>query len=421
MFKISDKDKQIIRDLAKKQFDYSQQSDMKKLKELWYRHNDCIGERAMITIELGTFEQEVVPPLLKCEGELARSIETKILNNFLNHELFKDDKIVPDYISVDNGVWMTLFDHQFEMVKANDADLTGLKVAYQHVHPIEDLERDYHKLKKTTYGSRHEDSLKYKDFLENLLGDILPVKIEMGCLGATPTQKVVHFMGMENMFYSIYDYPDIFKEMMNRIADDHIEYFNWLAEEKLILPTVGFNPLGQGTYCCTNKLPGYEDFKNRSFTSKDVWGYMDSQETVGISPEIFGEFIFPYYKKIADSFGALSYGCCEPVDPIWENYISKFENLRRVSISPWCNEEYMGEQLKGKDIIYHRKPSANMIGVGTTLDEEEVRRSITRTLKAGKGCKIEFTQRDVYSINHDINKVRRYVEIIRELTEKYGY
>lgn len=41
---------------------------------------------------------------------------------------------------------------------------------------------------------------------------------------------------------------------------------------------------------------------------------MDFQETVGISLEMFEEFIFPCYKKISESYGLLSYGCCEPVD-----------------------------------------------------------------------------------------------------------
>ena len=152
---------------------------------------------------------------------------------------------------------------------------------------------------------------------------------------------------------------------------------------------------------------------------KDVWGFMDSQETVGLSPDMFGEFIFPYYKKIANEFGLLSYGCCEPVHPVWDKYIGTLNNLRKVSISPWCDEEMMGERLKGSRIIFHRKPSPNFLGVGTILDEAGVRQHIDKTLHAAKGCHLEFTQRDVYTINHDEAKARRYIEIIREEIEKY--
>ena len=85
---------------------------------------------------------------------------------------------------------------------------------------------------------------------------------------------------------------------------------------------------------------------------------------------MYEEFIFPYYKRISDLYGIFSYGCCEPVDPIWDNCLSKCENLRKISISPWCKEELMGEKLRGTKVIYHRKPSPNFIGVGKELDEE---------------------------------------------------
>lgn len=144
---------------------------------------------------------------------------------------------------------------------------------------------------------------------------------------------------------------------------------------------------------------------------------MDSQETVGISPEMFQEFIFPCYEKIAGQYGLLSYGCCEPVDPIWDNCLSKLTNLRKLSISPWCNEEVMGEKLAGSKVIYHRKPSPNYLGVDRILDEEAFRAHIRKSLLAARGCKMEITQRDVYTIHRNEQKARRYIEIIREEIE----
>lgn len=78
----------------------------------------------------------------------------------------------------------------------------------------------------------------------------------------------------------------------------------------------------------------------------------------------------------------------------------------------------MGERLKGSSVIFHRKPSPNFLGVGTVLDEDAVRESIRKTLKAARGCRLEITQRDVYTINHDISKARRYVDLIKEEIER---
>ena len=101
----------------------------------------------------------------------------------------------------------------------------------------------------------------------------------------------------------------------------------------------------------------------------------------------------------------------------WDSCLSKLDNLRKVSISPWCDEEFMGEMLAGSKVIYHRKPSPNYLGVGTSLDEDGLRASLRKTFQAARGCKLEITQRDVYTINGDIGKAKRYVDIVKEEIE----
>jgi len=199
------------------------------------------------------------------------------------------------------------------------------------------------------------------------------------------------------------------------ISGDYVNLNKELSRSGCLKSTVCSEGVAQGSYAFTNKLPS----DLNSYSSNDIWGFLDSQETQGISPEMYNEFIFPYYKKIADTYGRLSYGCCEAVDPIWEKSVSKYPRLGKVSISPWCDEKYMGQQLCGKEITYMRKPSPNLLGVGSELDEDSVRKHISATVEAAKGCNIEIIQRDVYKINNTYKKVRRYVEIIRECCDKY--
>lgn len=407
-YTISHKDKQILRDLAARQYADSQEEKNRQRIGEWYAHNELEGKRPMIHLEMGTFAQEILPQRLQCEGAFAREIETALYSNFLNQELFDDDRVTPDYFGLNYDTWFRLFDIPIQVHNAEQS------VGHEFCAVVEDLEEDYDKLKKSVFGVDLAATEKKKAVLEDAFGDILPVRLKMDCLYSVPTQMVVHFMKMEQMMYNIYDYPELFKEMMARIAEDTLDYYRFLEEKKLILPTVGAEDLGQGSWCYNHELPGWEELGKRPFTTKDVWGFLDSQETVGLSPDMFEEFIFPCYQKIAGEFGLLSYGCCEPVDPIWDSCISKLDNLRKVSISPWCNEEFMGERLAGSRVIFHRKPSPNYLGVGAVLDEEAFRQSLRKTLRAAKGCKLEITQRDVYTIHHDVGKARRYVDIIKE-------
>lgn len=400
-------DRQILRELAKHQLELANTPKNRALEKEWADLNNFRASRPMIHLELWTFEEDVLPPLLKCAEPAAREVERRLWRHFANQELLGDDRVVPDHFPVRWKTWFHLFGHEPGTTHATDT--TGGDLGHSFNTIVDDLEEDYEKLGPSTWGVDREASLAEEEMLRELLGDILPVKRVMDCLYAVPTQKLVHLMGMENMLFAICDYPELFLTMMDRVAADYNAYYKWLETEGLLLPTVGAENLGQGTYCYTDELPA-----SGPLTTRDVWGFMDSQESVGISPEMFGEFIFPCYKAIAGSFGLLSYGCCEPVHPVWDEYVGRLENLRKVSISPWCDEAFMGERLRGKRVVYQRKPSPNYLGVGDTLDEHALREHIRITVEAAKGCTLEFTQRDVYTIGGSVPKARRYVEILRE-------
>ena len=344
-YSISEKDRQILRELAKKLLEFHHKEENQKRIEEWYRHNALLGDRPMIHLEAGTFQEEFLPGRLQCQGEFARQVEGKLYENFQNQELFDDDRVTPDFFQVNYDTFFRLFDIQIEVEHTKVGENESL--GHHFVSVVEDLEDDYHKLKPTIFGVDLESTQKRFDAIQEAIGDVLPVRMGMDCLYSVPTQMLVHFMSMENMMFNMYDYPELFKEMMDRIAEDTLAYYKFLEEKRLILPTVSYEGVGQGTWAFTKELPDYDQVGKRGFTPKDVWGFMDSQETVGISPEMYEEFIFPCYKKISSQYGILSYGCCEPVHPIWDNCISKLENLRKVFISPWCDEQFMGERLRG--------------------------------------------------------------------------
>jgi hypothetical protein len=302
--------------------------------------------------------------------------------------------------------------------REHSKDSSGREVGHKFLHPIKDLKEDLHLLKPTMYQLDREGTLKWKSFVEDIIGDILPVKVLMPPPGICLTQNVVHLMGMENMFYSMFDYPDEFHQFMQRIIEDHIGFLRWMEKEELTSLNNGNQHVPQGTFGFTKDLPRDGYTGEGSVSTSHIWGYLDSQETVGVSPEMFGEFFYPYYLEGAKQYGLVNYGCCEPVHTIWEDYISKLPNLRKVSISPWCDEEYMGEALKGSNVIYHRKPSPNFVGVGKELDEEGFKEHILKTIRCAKGCKLEFSFRDVYNLEGNPDKPRRAVQIVRELIDK---
>jgi len=414
---LNEKDKKRLLSLAEKQATIAASPDMKKLIKEWEAHGRFEkGSRPMVIIELGTFAGDIIPQLMECEGEQARNIEWGFLSRLVNHELFKDDSVVAPYVGYSCGGWMTPFGLNVDADHATAQD--GGRLGHHFVSKIVDLEEDFHKLQKSSIGiGNRKDTENAINEWNEIFGEYVPAKYSGFSLYACPTQEILHIMDMEDYFTAMYDYPELLHKMMDMLTNDHIELIDKLNESGNLGSTVGFEGVAQGTYAFTDKLPNNKEHYN----STDIWGFLDSQETQGISPEMYHEFVFPYYKKIAEKYGRLSYGCCEAVDGIWDTSVSKYPNLGKVSISPWCNERFMGERLAGTDIMYLRKPSPNLIGVGVELDEDEARKHISATVEAAKGCNLEFVQRDVYQIHNTYEKVRRYVEIIRECSDKHEW
>ena len=142
-----------------------------------------------------------------------------------------------------------------------------------------------------------------------------------------------------------------------------------------------------------------------------MWGFTDSQETVGVSAEMFGEFIFPYQVPIQERFGLNCYGCCEPIDPRWE-IVRQAPRLRRVSTSPWANRKKMAEYL-GRDYVMSMKPSPTPIA-GPSIDTEAIRHALREDLQAVKGCQVEIIMKDNHTIGGNPQNVIDWTRIAKQ-------
>ncbi|MCL2003678.1 MAG: hypothetical protein FWG72_06715 [Oscillospiraceae bacterium] len=407
---ISKKDRQILRDLAAKQMELAHSPQTAKLRDEWTLHGTFdSASRPMILIETGTFQNDVILKLMRCEGKEARELERELLMGVVNHTLFGDDTVVKDYVPVIPHRYFVPFGIEVKQERA------GESLGHQFIHVINDLEQDFHKFGKSRFGINWEDTLRELDCKNEVYGDILPVRKAGFSLYCCLTQDIVHIMKMEDMFTAMFDYPELFHQMMSMLVNDYLEFFDLLETENALLPTYDECHLSQGSYSFNGELPR----QGTDIKTTDIWGFLDSQETSGISPAMFAEHIAPHYRRIAERYGLLSYGCCEAVDPVWDCFLSGLDNLRKVSVSPWANEDFMGEKLRGKNIVYMRKPTSNLLGLGSALDEQAVMEHIGRTVAAAKGCYLEIIQRDVYQIQNTPDKVRRYVELVRVCCEKH--
>ena len=420
-YELPNDERAYLRELARKQAEIAALPIMAQRRQMWTDMNDGVpGTRPPFAIETWTFDRDFMPAsIYRCASDYGRRLENGFLRHIRHHEILNDDHVCPDTFDMGWHVWCDEFGIQIPTQYIKDAE--GVTLGYHFDCPIKDLSDGFAMVKPATFGVNRESTLAEKAFLEETFGDILPVVLRSGVYGNTYlTQKLIRLMDTQTFFTAMYDCPDTLHALMAMLRDNAIRFCRWAEAEGLLELNNG-NQTSCGTcYNFTTKLPK-SPVQPGQVKLSDMWSGMDSQETVGISPELFHEFCFPYYRDLAAMFGFVYWGCCEPADPIWGS-ISQLPNLRAVSISRWADQRFMTEALDGKKIVYSRKPNPNLLGVDVTLDEEAWAEEIRHTLDLadGKDIPLEFVVRDVYTMHGNLGKARRAVEIARtEIDKRY--
>ena len=148
---ISQKDREILRDLARYQLELANSHRNKQLYADWMANGTSKTQvtRPLIRIEINTFEHQLMPAFQKCEGEEARRIEQQMLRPIINFTQFEDDTLVPDYFEVADHYQFTPFNLPVKVEKTG-----GL--GHHFIPYLHDLEEDEHLLGQSSFAVRED-------------------------------------------------------------------------------------------------------------------------------------------------------------------------------------------------------------------------------------------------------------------------
>jgi hypothetical protein len=288
-------------------------------------------------------------------------------------------------------------------------DQQGGSVGYGFHHPIA-TPQDVARLKPRTRQVNRDDTQRRYQRLADAFGDILPVGLHgSGSLHSGLTQDLFKLIGNDNLLAWTYDEPDALHQIMAYLRDDRLAHWDWMEREHLLgLNSTGFEYGGSGSPGYTTALP-QADYAGTA-RLRDLWVWMESQETSMISPRMFGEYFLSYMADVCARFGLIYYGCCEPVHDRFELIRKAIPHVRGVSVSPWCDQQQVA-QILDRNYVYSRKPKAWLIS-GDTPDWDLLREDMEETLAAARDCNLEFIFRDVYRIG-DRERLGRWASMVR--------
>ena len=427
-------DVHILRGLFKRKREITQDPIMAKRRQLWTRHASLDSERGtprshansrsrvprqrpMILAETSGVLDELVPlSTLCCQEAWARKIERRLRDLIFRYEHVGDDWVVEPWIQCPWDVTIGSYGVETRFVRADNEGKLG---SYTWDPPIKDLDRGLDQLHFRSLAVDRERTLAWKDMLEALFGDILPVRIRGAHWWTTGlTWSAIDLIGLQQLMLTMYDNPGGLHRLMAFLRDDLLDLFAAFEREGILSLNNEDDYVGSGSIGYTRELPQPGRQEDDPVRIADLWGLSESQETVGVSPQMFAEFVFPYQEPITRQFGLSYYGCCEPLHERIR-LIKQLPNLRRVSVSPWCDQEVMADEL-GQAYIFCRKSNPSLISTAH-FDENAIRQDLETTLRIAGHCPLELVMKDVHTLADQPWRLGRWVEIARQVCAAFGY
>ena len=402
-------DRETLRDLAKTVADIAERPEQHEKFKLWKAHNALVMTRPLIFCDPESAWHEIFPAsALRCGSPLGRIWEFKLRKEIYWGNVIKDDRpILPEFRI------QTVFCHTGRGLEATvHSDAMG--TAYCWDSPLIDtaMLKD---IEPRRIVLDLEKTRLLLDMAQDVFGDTLAV-FEEGAFWWSfgLTGDVIMLRGFEQMMLDMYDHPDFLHGLMAFLLEEAEGTLTDLEDRGALTPNAGVDFLGTGGYGYTDELP----LRGKGVKLKDLWGFSESQESVGISRECFQEFIFPYQLKILERFGLNCYGCCEPLERWWDA-VRRIPRLRKVTVSPWSDPLTMAERI-GRDYVYVRKVNPAHMAL-PFINEEAARKQLRDTFSAAHAhdCRVEVLLRDVVTLGGNIENAARWTKLAYEESARF--
>ncbi len=347
---------------------------------------------------------EVLPEeALLCTDPLARAWEAELRRRLIHAEFLKDDTPITSVFRV-GWIWS---DTGYGVeVPREQGEHRG---SYAWSPPFDSFEGIPARLSARRVRVDEEATRRQAAMAEEVFDGLLQVEVGGSfwwTLGLT--WRAIDLVGLEGLMLGMVEDPSGVHRLMAWLRDEHAQFLDQLEQGGWLTPNTADHAIASGGYGFTDEIPAPEP--GEAATCANLWGFAESQETVGVSPSMFAEFVLPYQRPLLERFALNCYGCCEPLDGRWES-VRTLPRLRRVSVSPWCDQRFMAEAL-GDRYVFSRKPNPSLVCVG--FEEEAIRRDLRETLDVARDCVLEIILKDTHTVEGDASRLSRWVELARE-------
>ena len=414
-FSVSEKDKKILRELAKKKAEIAKMDIQQENISRWKRLNSLEDVRPLIWInEIPWNEMDYENELtLQTSSEYSRFLELRLRRVLYSWKHMPADMVVENnmisYMYIENSG----FGIEEEVIIA-ETDKTSDTYSRKFTPQFED-EDDINKIKFPKIINNLQKTEKMYESMSSIFNGILNV-VKKGIPGFifNPWDELIRWYGVQKAIEDLVLKPGYIHKIMRRLTDAYLSMVD--QHEKL-----GALALNNGNYRIVTGGLGYtdelpqKDFDPTHTRPIDMWGGGMAQIFSDVSPDMHYEFALQYEIELMEKFGLNYYGCCEPLDKKIE-ILKNIPRLRKISMSPWVDLEPAAEKM-GKDYVFSYKPIPSIFAEDS-WNPSAVKKKLKEDLKILKNCVVEVIMKDVSTVKYSPQRLWDWARIAIEAAEE---
>jgi len=415
-YRVRPHDRAILRELAKRVREASQNPLYTQRKMLWTAHNRLQKTRPLLLIFPEGSWRELLPvSVLQCTDEQARCIEWELRRRLYMHERIDDDSVLEGNWIVTKSITDSGWGLEPRRIMLDENEKVGRKETGYRYEPLINAPADLKKLRvPEVFYDEKESRQAYQD-AGDLFGDILHVELRgTGALSFCYTPLYTKLRGLTRVIMDLYEEPAMLHDAMAFMEQGYQKLMDQYVDMNLLSLNNDSTYHSSGGIGFTDELP-QEGFDPDRVRLKDVWASAQSQEMAGVSPEMHYEFFMQYEMRSLRFFGLTGYGCCDDLTKKLR-YVLRIPHLRRISVSPWADVETCAEWI-GDRCIFSWKPNPSYLA-NDHFDERFLQDYIRRTLKAAQGCVLEIILKDTHTCRNQPERFSAWAGLVRELVEQ---
>jgi len=415
---LKQKEIDILRGLGKTIADISKLQIHKEKAKLWTKLNDLESERPMVYInEIPWHEMNVDNELtLLCQNQWARDLEDKLRKTIYQWNHMPGDMVVNDYIEcplVFTSTGMGITEDVDIAITDNESDIYSRHFNIQISEP-DDIEKI--KMPKVTFYE--EETNRNFELMKDIFKDIIPVKkIGQTHIWYTPWDFMIRWWGVQEAMMDLVMRPEMVHDAYERMVAAWMTELDQFENLNLLSLDCNNTRIGSGGYGYVSDLPG-EKYNPEIVKPENMWGCSNAQIFSSVSPDMHWEFAVEHDLKWLSRWGLTYYGCCEPLDRKID-ILRRIPNLRKISVSPWCNSERIISGI-GTDYVMSRKPSPAVFA-DTVFSPEQAEKELEDFMEKTNGkCHVELVMKDISTVLRKPQNLWEWEKIAMKVAHKYS-